>query len=589
MPQTYTANTSILPIPENVKRIVFTILGAGGGGEYVNRINGQATAGSSGGDTTFLGMTAGGGRGGGIGGRNAAGDGGVATTGIYDYSQSTVSSVVLTNGSRGTLWLGGAGASNNNGDINGSKSLLYARNGGNGTSDQVQYSSTVTHSFINAPPYYVGQIDNSPDISVQVMNPSVTDVPCGTYTWSRYYLITFNYPFDNASYTIRTSSPFPNSTAAGGSFSGFAQFGSKTRSSIGVWWCKYRISGNGTVNSYVNQFGITVTGQRSSLRGRGGGGGAEITGIIERADLEERGLLGINTSLVIGSAGRDNSNNSISPVASDGFPGGAYVYIEYLARATIEVKNNPTNTIVYGESAVIKWNAYGDIEWALVEPGISPQGANFNSERTVTPTVTTTYFVRAYGAIGGTAEAEVTLIVLQRPEGRLIGPTSIDYGSSVALSYEATDAVTSITLSPKFYFADGSTLEGSQYDVQLESGELVDSTTTYDLTPWGDTGPERIEFRMIMVGYGRLINGQTEYLEETVYLEIPVNIDRTPDLITIPETEAIKDENPVYSPLLTSQLKLLVDDIDIPVEIKSDYPVQVEIDDDNIWRDIERI
>jgi len=109
------------------------------------------------------------------------------------------------------------------------------------------------------------------------------------------------------------------------------------------------------------------------------------------------------------------------------------------------------------------------------------------------------------------------------------------------------------------------------------------------LTPWSDLGPERIEFRMIMVGYGREVNGQIQYLTETVYLEIPVDIDRTPDLISIPETEAIKDENPVYAPILTSQLKLLVDDIDVPVEIKSDYPIQVEIDDDNIWRDIERM
>lgn len=600
MPQTYTTNQSILYIPENVKKIEFTLLGAGGGGEYVNRITGNASPGSSGGDTTFLGMTAGGGRGGGIGGRNQSGTGGVATTGIYDFRPSALvdnqSVVTLVNGQDGTLWYGGAGSSVN--------TILSRRDGGDGTSDQVTYTSTVSHSFVNAPPYYAGQIDNSPDITVTVMNPSTIDAPCGVYSWTRYYLIRFNFPFDDNGYEAFITSPFPSSTAAGGNFTGYASFDKKT-DTLGVWWCKYRVSGSGTVNSYVNQFGIAIRtnqrtgrGTRSSLRGRGGGGGSEITGVLGRADLLSRGLLDFTTSLVIGTAGRDSSDPNVGPVAYDGDAGAASVYIEYETRTYINVKNNPNNTIIQGQSATIEWEVTGDADWALVEPGISAQtygGSNFKSETTVTPSSTTTYFVRADGQIGGFSESSVVLTVLQPPSITATGPVDVNYGNNVIISYEVTNAVTSLTLRPVFYFVDGTTLEDPQYNVSLEIGELVDSSIEYDLTPWGDKGPSSIEFNFDAVGYSYQINaGQpnesTVYLEQSYTLPVSVKIDTKPEFFQVPDSDdVLKDQDPVISPKRESSITLLVTDIDIPVQVKADLPVQVEIDNNLIWRDVERI
>ena len=573
MPDLYTTTTSILPIPENTKRIVFTIQGAGGGGEYINRVSGLPAAGTDGEDTTFLGMTAGGGRGGGIGGRNLAGDGGVASTGNFDYSNplSPGTVVDLNDGQSGQVNAGGnsGGTTPNRG------------NGGNGTSDQVKYVSTVTHIFTNSPPYFVGQIDNSPDITVEVKNPSTTGAPCGTYSWSRHYLIKFNFPFDDTSYQPRINNPYPTQTAAGGNFSGYAQFGAKTTDELGVWWCKQKVSGPGTVNSFVRSFILEVEGKRSSLKGRGGGGGAEITGTIDRLDLSTRGLLDTNTELLIGTGGQENGATNLAPFAADGENGAASVYIEYETRTYINVKNNETNTIVLGQSAIIEWRVTGDADWALVEPGISPQGSNFISEVTVTPTVTTEYFVRADGVIGGSSESSVILTVIQPPTVSLDGPVESDYGNNITLSYEATQIGTSLTLRPVFFFLDGSTVTGDQYNVSLPIGDDLNDTIEYDLTPWSGLGPYRIEFNLDAVGYAGLT--------QTTLFPLQINIDTNPDLIIIPESEAFKDQDPVISPSQESLIKVEVTDIDIPVPVKSDSPVKVEIDDSGLFTNVEEI
>ena len=70
-----------------------------------------------------------------------------------------------------------------------------------------------------------------------------------------------------------------------------------------------------------------------------------------------------------------------------------------------------------------------------------------------------------------------------------------------------------------------------------------------------------------------------------------INIDELPDQLSIPSSEdKFLDEEPVITPdvTLTSE-QLYIDDIDIPVEIKSDTPIQVEIDDDGTWRNIRSI
>ena len=54
--------------------------------------------------------------------------------------------------------------------------------------------------------------------------------------------------------------------------------------------------------------------------------------------------------------------------------------------------------------------------------------------------------------------------------------------------------------------------------------------------------------------------------------------------------DKLLDEQPVITPdaEVTSQ-QILIDDIDVPVEIKADQPIQVEIDDSGTFQDIREI
>ena len=77
--------------------------------------------------------------------------------------------------------------------------------------------------------------------------------------------------------------------------------------------------------------------------------------------------------------------------------------------------------------------------------------------------------------------------------------------------------------------------------------------------------------------YGRGAGGLAAQEIKTVN----INIDQLPDVVNFPTSEdKIKSEQPVISPdeTVTSE-QVVINDIDIPVEIKSSSPIQVQIDD----------
>ena len=59
----------------------------------------------------------------------------------------------------------------------------------------------------------------------------------------------------------------------------------------------------------------------------------------------------------------------------------------------------------------------------------------------------------------------------------------------------------------------------------------------------------------------------------------------------VPESlDKIKSETPVISPdVEVTTEEILIDGIDIPVAIKSDSPIQVEIDNSGVYVDVEQI
>ena len=61
-------------------------------------------------------------------------------------------------------------------------------------------------------------------------------------------------------------------------------------------------------------------------------------------------------------------------------------------------------------------------------------------------------------------------------------------------------------------------------------------------------------------------------------------MDKTPDAIILPPSPAAPDEEVTSPPVPAS-----VTDIDVPVEVKSDQPIKVEIDGSNNWNNVREI
>jgi len=236
-----------------------------------------------------------------------------------------------------------------------------------------------------------------------------------------------------------------------------------------------------------------------------------------------------------------------------------------------------TETIVRGQSTRLRWTTTGDADTANIQPGIGP--SNLTSNELVSPTQTTKYTAYVSG-LGGTDSDEIILTVLQPPDVSLNGPSLINYGDTVTISYEATNVPTSFTVTPYYYSLDG--VETADDPIILPTGDDVNGSFTH--TPiWDNRGPVQVVYFANVVGYGGLTDNDPFFIN--------VDIDQMPDFIQIPESDdKIKNEEPVISPdQEVTTIQLLVNDIDIPVEVKSDLPVQVEIDNDGVYRDIRKI
>jgi hypothetical protein len=167
-------------------------------------------------------------------------------------------------------------------------------------------------------------------------------------------------------------------------------------------------------------------------------------------------------------------------------------------------------------------------------------------------------------------------------------PTSLDYGTQGTIEYTATYTNTSLTLTPTYYYLDGVTVAGDP--VQLarpSSAELgvgtTEITSNYTTTiPYTDRGPLTVVYAIEGTGNGGAVNSSDVVI---------INIDDTPDNLGIQASEdLIKDQEPIITPeveVLTDQY--LIDGVDIDVEIKSNYPIQVQVNNDNVWENVREL
>ena len=239
---------------------------------------------------------------------------------------------------------------------------------------------------------------------------------------------------------------------------------------------------------------------------------------------------------------------------------------------TLTVDNS---AIIRGQSTTLRWVTTGDSTSATINNGIG--AVNINGNRVVSPTVTTTYTINVTG-ICTNPSSTVTVIVYQPPTVNLTGPVSINYGQQATLSYTATNVDISLTATPTYNYRSSS-VTGAV--INLPIGTTLSGSIAAQI-PYNDNGPFSVTYVIVATGNG----GQ-----ESKLLTIPINIDETPTNFLVPETvDVLKSQDPVTTPdAVVTSYEIFVNDVDIPVEVKADRPILVEINNTDTWIPIREI
>ena len=254
------------------------------------------------------------------------------------------------------------------------------------------------------------------------------------------------------------------------------------------------------------------------------------------------------------------------------------------------ISTNKTEMML-SDTANISWSVSGDnggLNWTPVLTWLSGGLTNLNltSNSNVTPSVTTVYTGQVSG-LGGTDTGSVTVVVYQPVELSIDPPSNLLYGNQGTINVTTRYATESITITPTYDYDFVGTTVGSAANLSVnDSAELggTQSTTGYTTTiPYTDRGPLSVSY--VVRATGKLGNFQ----EQT--FTVPIIIDDTPENLNIPESEdLIKDQTPVVSPEVEVLSELiLIDDVDIKVEIKSNYPIQVDLNQEDNWTNVRQL
>ncbi len=233
-----------------------------------------------------------------------------------------------------------------------------------------------------------------------------------------------------------------------------------------------------------------------------------------------------------------------------------------------------------GQSFVLSWWTNGDGTTATIDQGIG--SVPFTSQTTLSPTVSTIYTISVNLTVAGTNitandSAQVTVTVYQPPTASITGPEDVNYAQTVSLNWSQTYSVNT-NLQKQYTLLDGGVVN---QDVTLNG-----SSGTYVDTPHAAGGrnvAKEVTYTLTATGEGGLIATATHTTQ--------IDVDEMPDLIQIPPSEdKDMDEEPIISPdveVTTEEIE--IDDIDVPVEIKANQPIKIEIDDDGVWHSVREI
>ena len=237
------------------------------------------------------------------------------------------------------------------------------------------------------------------------------------------------------------------------------------------------------------------------------------------------------------------------------------------------------SSIPQGGSTTLSWATSGDASSASINQGIG--NVPLSSNTTVNPTSTTTYTISVSGS-GGSASDSVTLTVVPPPTCSIsASPDPLPYGTNPTLTYSSTNS-TNVTLQ-RSYTIDGVITQ------MLSTTLLTNSTNTTvtDVIDWDNTYNGVVSTLDAVKYTISATNGITTANDDSGTIQ--TEMDTMPDLISIPDSGPLEpDTEPVVSPV-TETGALLVEDIDIPVEIKASSPIKVDVDESGTWQDVRQI
>jgi hypothetical protein len=284
------------------------------------------------------------------------------------------------------------------------------------------------------------------------------------------------------------------------------------------------------------------------------------------------------TLTAIGQAGNDTAQVVLT------------VYQPVVCNLRADGQNNETS-ITRGQFSNLDWVVSGDASNASINQGIG--NVLLVSNTNVNPTTTTTYTLSASGN-GGSDSDSVTVRVNQPPELSYNPPLQINYGDDLEIDFTYRYATNGVSITASYtqrnpnngnqvITTQNISLPGTNSD---ESGAAVTNTATFNI-PWTLHGTFGIAFSASASGGGGS-NVQNS--------SIGVIVDELPDNITIPDNleEIPLDQVEAPDESLVVSDPIVITDIEVAAEIKSNFPIQVRFDEDDPdietnWYDVRQI